>query len=166
VKILEGAGRGKVLTLADWRKAEAQDTNHPNGENPHNVYVRRWKTAGELTPARLNDLLNRAKVLHNVGYDWGFSWTDNYAYCSELNWKAYDAAGLKGLPLHSIGYYLEKLGPKGVDAEAQLNRKDIKDVYRKGPDGRGMDVNRAETAVSPEDIYRDELLVSVDDGSP
>jgi len=166
LKVLEGAGRGKVLTLADWQKSEAKDAGHPNGENPHNVYVRRWGTSGELTAPRLSDLLKRAKALHDVGYDWGFSWTDNYAYCSELNWKAYHAAGLKDLPLHSIGYYLEKLGPQGPDAEAQLNRKETKDVYRRGPDGKGKDVDRAETAVSPEDIYTSEMLVSVDDSSP
>jgi len=166
LKVLEGAGRGEVLTLADWQTREAKDAGHPNGEKPHNVYVRRWRTPAELTAARLNDLLNRAKALHDIGYDWGFSWTDGYAYCSELNWKAYHATGLKDLPLHSIGYYLEKLGSKGPEAEARLNRKEIKDVYRKGPDGKGKDVDRAETAVSPEDIYTSEMLVSVDDGTP
>ena len=50
-KVYEGAGRGKVLSLAQWQESEA------NGEVLHNVYVRRWSRGEELTPKKLRIIL-------------------------------------------------------------------------------------------------------------
>jgi Permuted papain-like amidase enzyme, YaeF/YiiX, C92 family len=88
-KVYEGAGRGEVLSLAQWQVSEA------NGGMLHNVYVRRWSRGDELTPQKLRIILDRAAALHYKPYDFGFSWTDRFSYCSKLVWKAYDAAGLE-----------------------------------------------------------------------
>jgi hypothetical protein len=164
-KVLEGAGRGRILTLAAWKIEEAKDDLHRNGESPHNVYVRRWKASNELKQERLAKLLDTARKLHNTGYDWGFSWTDDYAYCSELIWKAYAAAGLAPCSLPRLRTYIDRLREvstaRAEEALSKLNKDEVKKKYR-----HGKEVNLDEEAVSPEDIYVSEKLVSVTDNTP
>ena len=95
-------------------------------------------------------------------YDWGFSWSDDYMYCSELVWKAYDAAELSGLPIQTIGYYLGQLpAEKANGILSRLNQYEVCQVYR-----HGKKVDPTEQAVSPEDIYQSVKLVSITDDSP
>jgi len=160
-RVYEGAGRGTLLDLSRWQIAEAVDKKHPNGETLHNVYVRRWAAPDELTPERKAKLLARAKTLHNTPYDNAFSWSDECAYCSELIWKAYDAAQLS-LPIQTVGYYLGKLPPKMLlDIIGKLNDPGVCKECR-----NGKKFDSSEQAVSPEDVYQSDKLVSVVDDSP
>ena len=151
-KVYEGAGRGKVLSLTQWQVSEA------NGGMLHNVYVRRWSRGRELTPKKLRIILDTAAALHYKPYDFGFSWTDRFSYCSKLVWKAYDAAGLTLAPLRTIKNYLDQLRPK----EAQQARDKLNNG-RAFRDGRPIDPE--EKAISPEDIYKSDKLISVTDES-
>ena len=151
-KVYEGAGRGKVLSLAQWQVSEA------NGGMLHNVYVRRWSRGKELTPKKLRIILDTAAALHYKPYDFGFSWTDRFSYCSKLVWKAYDAAGLTLAPLRTIKNYLDQLRPK----EAQQARDKLNNG-RAFRDGRPIDPE--EKAITPEDIYKSDKLISVTDES-
>jgi hypothetical protein len=151
-KVYEGAGRGKVLSLAQWQESEA------NGEVLHNVYVRRWSRGEELTPKKLRIILARAAALHYKPYDFGFSWTDRFSYCSKLVWKAYDAAGLTLAPLRTLKNYLDQLRPK--DAQQALDKLNNGRAFREG-----RPIDPEEKAISPEDIYKSDKLISVTDES-
>ena len=155
-KVFEGAGDPPVATLKEWQIREAK------GGTLHNIYVRRWANADELTPSRNAKLLERAKTLHHTRYDNAFSWSDECAYCSELVWKAYDAAGLTGLPVQTVGYYLRKLPPNEATViTGRLNQHYACETCR---DGKKVDLN--DKAVSPEDIYQSDKLVSIVDDTP
>ena len=151
-KVYEGAGRGEVLSLAQWQVSEA------NGGMLHNVYVRRWSRGDELTPQKLRIILDRAAALHYKPYDFGFSWTDRFSYCSKLVWKAYDAAGLTLTPLRTLKNYLDQLRP--TEAQQALDQLNKGSAF---PDGRPVDPE--ERAISPEDIYKSDKLISVTDES-
>ena len=124
----------------------------------HNVYVRRWSRGDELTPQKLRIILDRAAALHYKPYDFGFSWTDRFSYCSKLVWKAYDAAGLTLTPLRTLKNYLDQLRPK--EAQQALDKLNKGGAFR---DGRPVDPE--EKAISPEDIYKSDKLISVTDES-
>jgi permuted papain-like amidase YaeF/Yiix C92 family enzyme len=151
-KVYEGAGRGKVLSLALWQVSES------NGGMLHNVYVRRWSRGDELTPQKLRIILDTAAALHYKPYDFGFSWTDRFSYCSKLVWKAYAAAGLKLTPLRTLKNYLDQLRP--TEAQQALDELNNGRAFR---DGRPIDPQ--EKAISPEDIYKSDKLISVTDES-
>lgn len=152
-KVYEGAGRREILSLAQWHVSEA------NGGMLHKVYVRRWSRGDELTPEKLRIILGRAAALHHKDYDGGFSWTDRFSYCSKLVWKAYYAAGLTLAPLRTIRSYLDQLKPKEA-RQAQEKLKKGRASLGEGP------IDLEEKAISPEDIYKSDKLISVTDESP
>jgi hypothetical protein len=167
LKVYEGAGRGKFLTVADWQIAESDGTvgkivngevkRVPKKEPLHNVYVMRWDKHLELQ-AGLSQLLERAKELHNTGYDQGFSWSsDNYAYCSELVWKAYKAGGLSLGDLPTMGKYVTA-APTPVAIEIRKKLDDAAKEYR-----QGKGYFAAEEAISPQDIYKSPRLIPITD---
>lgn len=161
LKVYEGAGRGGFLTLAEWRKAES--TRKVNGvkksEPLHNVYAMRWKTQPALA-AGLGGLLEKAKALHNTGYDNGFSWSDKYAYCSELVWKAFDAGHLSFGKPPTMEKYVKAASPE--DAKKITDKLD----EAKGSKYRKDGYLPGESAISPEDIYKSPLLTPITDQSP
>ena len=162
-KVYEGAGRGRVLTLAEWQKEESTrpgNNGRPGKAEPlHNVYVRRWKTPGQMN-GKLPTILARAKALHQTRYDFGFSWSDARAYCSELVWKAYFAAGLSFGELPKMSHYMNAVSNE-VARTIKGKLEEAKDTYR---GGKGYDPN--ESAVSPEDVFNSPSLVSVTDETP
>jgi hypothetical protein len=124
----------------------------------HNVYVRRWSRGEELTPKKLRIILATAAALHYKPYDFGFSWTDRFSYCSKLVWKAYDAAGLTLTPLRTLKNYLDQLRPK--EAQQALDKLNDGRAFREG-----RPIDPEEKAISPEDIYKSDKLISVTDES-
>ena len=161
-QVYEGAGHRWILTLKDWQVEEA-------AKRPplHNVYVRRWD--GKLTPEQLRTILLKAATLHGKDYDFGFSWTDKFSYCSKLVWQAYAAAGLKLVPLKTVQDYLDKLKEADERHGGQhLYERAINTLDK--PDARacrgGKPVNPGAQAISPDDIYDSDRLVSVTDEAP
>ena len=73
-------------------------------------------------------------------------------------WKAYDAAGLTLTPLRTLKNYLDQLRPK--EAQQALDELNKGSAFR---DGRSVDPE--EKAISPEDIYKSDKLISVTDES-
>ena len=161
LKVYEGAGRGKLLTLADWQIAESDGTvgGKVKKEPLHNVYAMRWKLETELK-AGLRDLLKRAAKLHKTDYDKGFSWTDDFAYCSELVWKAYDAGHLSFGTPPAMEKYVKAASPD--DAKKIRDKLD----EAKGSKYRKDGYLPNESAISPEDIYKSPLLTPITDQSP
>ena len=114
---------------------------------------------------KLDTIKERAKELHDTHYDNGFSWSDTYAYCSELVWKAYYAAGLSLGELPKMSRYVEGYAGHPVSehlaAEIKGKLEKEKDDYR---GGRGYFPE--ESAVSPEDVFNSAFLVSITDETP
>jgi hypothetical protein len=168
LKVYEGAGRGKLLTLADWQVAESDGTvgKIVNGkvvrvakkEPLHNVYAMRW-TGQPALATKLASVLSKAGKLHDTPYDNGFSWSsDNYMYCSELVWKAYKAGDLLLLgELPTMEKYVRAASPE----DAKMIRDKL--VEAKGSKYRKDGYLPGESAISPEDIYKSSNLTPVTD---
>ena len=157
LKVYEGAGRGRYLSLAEWQTAESKGTvNGKAMTDLHNIYVRRWNGQPDLQTA-IGKILEKAKILHNTTYDQGFSWTDDHAYCSELVWKSYQAGGLSLGTLPIMAHYVDSV-PDNLAQQIKAKLEAEKDTYR---NGKGYDPQ--ESAISPEDIYKSSSLVSVTD---
>jgi len=158
-KVYEGRGRdGKdPVSLEQWQKDEG------DGRAIHNVYVRRLADRSVLTNDALKRMRDRADALHHTHYDFGFSWSDDYVYCSELISKVYEKAGAAANALkkpHSIKDYYE-----AVPALAQTIKDQLDYPKAKACRG-GKPFNPEEPAISPEEIYNSSGLVSVNDDSP
>jgi hypothetical protein len=168
LKVLEGAGRGTPpLTLENCQTEEAIDVAHEHGDNPHHIYVRRWRSAEDLAEAKLASLIEKAKKLHSKPYDHAFSWTDDKMYCSELIWKAYAAASLS-LPHSTVDSYMKSV-QKVLDDPNLDDGKRTKlsaALKRLALNRGGPAVDPDEYAVSPEDIFNSKDLVSITDDSP
>lgn len=109
---------------------------------------------GHVVARRLRDekLLNAGKLATAGGdylgknYDLAFSWSDDRIYCSELVWKLYKAAlGIELSPLKTL---------REFDLSAPAVQAKLKERY-----GKQFPLN--EKVVSPEDLYRSELLVTI-----
>jgi hypothetical protein len=158
-KVYEGRGRDGTgpVTLEQWQKDEG------GGTAIHNVYVRRLMDRSVLTEDALKRMRERADALHHTHYDWGFSWSDEYVYCSELISKAYENAGAAANALnkpHPIKDYYETGHAKAKTIKDHLNSTKAK-MCRVG-----KPCNPEEPAISPEEIYNSSGLVSVNDDSP
>lgn len=158
-KVYEGRGRdGKdPVSLEQWQKDEG------GGRAIHNVYVRRLADRSVLTKDALKIMRDGANALHHTRYDFGFSWSDDYVYCSELIYKAYEKAGAAANTLkkpHPIKDYYE-----AVPALAQTIKDQLDSAKAKTCRG-GEPFNPEEPAISPEEIYNSPGLVSVNDDSP
>jgi hypothetical protein len=164
LRVYEGEGRGmdNWLTLADWQKEESKGkVSGVEKTDLHNVYVLRWNGQPALETG-LDNLLKKARKLHNTKYDNGFSWSDDFAYCSELVWKAYAAGNLSLGTLPKMGKYVDAAPPAvAQQIKDKLNDAHIKHDYRNG-DGYKAE----EYAISPEDIFRSSALIPVTDDSP
>jgi hypothetical protein len=169
LKVYEGAGRGKFLTLADWQIAESDGTvgKIVNGkvvrvakkEPLHNVYAMRWNGEPKLATG-FTALSTKANELHNTPYDHGFYWTDTRAYCSELVWRAFEVGGLRLLDvLPTMKDYVEGAAPEVAEKILEkLNDPDCKHDFR-NEEG----YKEKESAISPEDIYKSPRLSPITD---
>jgi hypothetical protein len=99
-----------------------------------------------ITPVTISAIMKMVKNYKGKPYDPVFSWTDNKMYCSELVWKIY----YKSLGIR-LGE-LERLGD--FDLRPPLVRQKLKERY-----GKHIPLN--EQVISPEQIYRSELLEAV-----
>ncbi len=114
----------------------------------HGKYVvKRLKEADRILKP---DVLNKMKEIGNsmIGknYDFGFGWSDERIYCSELIWKIYQkATGLK------IGK-IEKL--KDFDLSSAAVKQKMKERY-----GNHIPLN--ESVISPKAVFESELLTTV-----
>ncbi len=99
--------------------------------------------------------LEKQSQLHIVGsqyvgmdYDWLFDWSDNKLYCSELVYKLYKTV---------LGIELCDPRPlKDYSLNAELVRQKLAERY-------GKTLPLDELMVSPEDIYRSNKLMQVED---
>jgi hypothetical protein len=166
LKVYEGAGRGKLLTLADWQIAESDGTvgkivhgkvvRVAKKEPLHNVYAMRWKGQPALATG-LSKVLSTAHALHDKRYDNGFYWSDAAAYCSELVWRAYQEGGFVLGDLPTMGKYVTAAPtPVAVEIKKKLNA--AAEDYR---EGKGYLAE--ESAISPEDIYKSPHLNPITD---
>jgi len=165
-KVYEAAGRGTdnhgrpiVYTLEEWQREEAK-VGEVVKQPLHHVYVRRWNGMPPLDADKLRTIHNEAFRMHQTGYDKGFCWTNHRTYCSELIWKAYGAAGLVFGQLPTMGHYVAALTQSSHEAAERVKAmiEAAKHEYR---DGKGYDEN--ESAISPEDLFNSDALISVTD---
>lgn len=156
LKVYEGAGRGQRLTLAEWRTVESKGkVDGVEKSDLHNVYAMRWNGEPKLA-AGLDEVLKKAKELHDTKYDHGFSWTDTRAYCSELIWKAYVAGGLSFGTLPTMEKYVKGAPQYADKIKAKLDKAKV--------DGfRDTGYVPTELAISPEDIYKSPHLTPITD---
>jgi hypothetical protein len=90
--------------------------------------------------------MKTVKTYKDRPYDPIFSWSDNKMYCSELIWKVY---------YKSIGIRLGELQRLGeFDLKPSIVRQKLIERY-------GKHIPYNEQVISPEQIYRSELLETV-----
>ena len=53
------------------------------------------RTKEALTDNQKSKMLHKIRSMMGKRYDHGYVWDDSKIYCSELVWKAYDAAGIQ-----------------------------------------------------------------------
>jgi hypothetical protein len=139
-----------VVFLKDgkWIVAEAVE---PVVFTPVDEFISRGKN-GRVEVRRLNRALTSAEekamwaFLAAQGgkhYDIGFHWSDHEMYCSELVWKAYNAAGV-GLT--------EPRPMRSFDLSSPLVKSVMQERY-------GDDVPLDEPMVSPGDLFLSEHLI-------
>ena len=162
--VLEGAGRGEVLSLPRWQEKESGD----HALEP--IFVRRLQNAITLLAGdNLKKLRTEATRLHDTRYDFAFAWSNTYqedgtkkefVYCSELLYKAYDGAfGVKlGAP-HPMRDYIAALPAAKVEAIVLKLNTNEKARHCRG----GKDFDPEDLIISPQDVYASSLLVDVTD---
>lgn len=117
-----------------------------SGSGGHFV-VRRLKDAGTLLSGKaVLKLRTAATRFHGKSYDSTFEWSDDRIYCSELVWKAYK----RGLGIR-------------IGKPQKLKVFNLSDpiVARKLEERFGARIPLNEPVISPEAIYRSELLATV-----
>ena len=70
-----------------------QKTPWKEWKKQHICKVMRTKEA--LTDNQKSKMMNKIRSMMGKPYDKGYVWDDSKIYCSELVWKAYDAAGIQ-----------------------------------------------------------------------
>jgi len=81
-QVLEAVGPVKFTALAEWIDQGSEE-----------YVVMRLADADRLLDEKaIQRLLDTAKPLMGIGYDWKFRWDDELMYCSELVWKLYERA--------------------------------------------------------------------------
>ncbi|MBK8227197.1 MAG: hypothetical protein IPK70_08470 [Flavobacteriales bacterium] len=81
-EVLEAVGPVKFTPLAEWVEQG----------NEEYVLLRLADADRLLDEESIQRLLDAAKPLMGIGYDWKFQWGDELMYCSELVWKLYERA--------------------------------------------------------------------------
>ncbi|MBN1396789.1 MAG: YiiX family permuted papain-like enzyme [Bacteroidetes bacterium] len=135
--VYEAVGPVKYTPLEDWIK---------KGINGH-FFVKRLKNSNEiLTSQNIKKLKAAGESFKGRPYDFVFGWSDDKLYCSELVWKMYNRAlNIQiGRPQH-LGDF---------DLSHPLVKQKLSERY---PDG----IPLKETVISPEQIFRSDLLVTV-----
>jgi hypothetical protein len=114
-----------------------------NGE----YVVKRLKKSHEiLTPARLSRMEQEANRHKGKPYDYGFSWSDQKLYCSELVWKIYE---------RSTGLHLGEPRPlKQYDLAFPAVRIKLRERY-------GDKIPMEEPMISPAALFDCDLLDTV-----
>ena len=143
-----------VFHRGQWMVAEAVQ---PVRFTPVKDFIRRGD--GDYVVSRLKNqadrisdddakkLLEEAKKYEGKDYDIKFMWGDNELYCSELVWLLYERVlGIELCDLRPLNDY--QLGHPVV-------RQQLEARY-------GVNLPLDEKMVSPEDIYRSSLLVTVE----
>ena len=82
--VLEGVNPVRYISLDRWIKRGV------GGQ----YTVMRWKDQDDLTPQVKKKMRVEGEKFLGKPYDSWFVWNDNKIYCSELNWKVYERAGL------------------------------------------------------------------------
>lgn len=109
--------------------------------------VKRLKNAEKvLTSLALEKLATTAGRFEGRPYDTQFSWSDDRLYCSELVWKIYDRA--LGVEIGA----LQKLSD--FHLEDAMVKAGLEERY-------GEHLPLDETVISPEQMYRSELLETI-----
>jgi uncharacterized protein YycO len=123
--------------LADWI-ARGKDGKY---------VIKRLKNADQVvTPAVVQKMKQISKQFEGKDYDIYFEWSDDKIYCSELIWKIYQRA--TGIEIGKV----EKL--KDFDLTSKEVKYELKVRY-------GNKVPMEETVISPDAIFKSELLVTV-----
>jgi uncharacterized protein YycO len=111
--------------------------------------VRRLKNASTvLTPAIIAKMKKVGDSFLDKNYDICFGWSDSKIYCSELVWKIYK----NGADIE-VGK-LQKL--KDFDLSNKLVKETLKERY-------GDHIPLEETVISPQNIFKSELLETVEE---
>jgi uncharacterized protein YycO len=133
-EVYEAVQPVKITPLGDWIS---------QGDGEHYV-IKRLKNADfVLTAANLAKMKEYGKQFKGKNYDLYFGWSDERIYCSELVWKIYkEGTGVE------VGK-LRKL--KDFDLTS-------KEVKAKMAERYGDNVPYEESVVSPEDIFKSDLL--------
>lgn len=100
----------------------------------------------ELSKEEINKLKTLFKTYEHKDYDEAFNWSDNQIYCSELVYK-----------LYNNGLQIELCKPRKLsdfDLSNPLVKEKLNEKY-----GNKIPLN--EPMVSPEDIYKSNLLIDV-----
>ena len=135
--VFEASSKVKKTPIKEWIKS-GKDKNY---------VVKRLKNASEiLTSATLKKMKLISHKFYGKNYDSTFEWSDEKIYCSELIWKIYyQATGIQ------IGK-LKKL--KDFD----LTSLKVKQIMAKR---YGVKIPLNNTVISPDDIFKSELLFTV-----
>ena len=135
--VFEASSKVKKTPIKEWIK---------NGKD-HIYVVKRLKNASEiLTSATLEKMKLISNKFNGKNYDSTFEWSDEKIYCSELIWKIYyQATGIE------IGK-LKKL--KDFDLTSLKVKQIMANRY-------GVKIPFNNTVISPDDIFKSELLFTV-----
>lgn len=99
-----------------------------------------------LRPEVMSRLQHYADQYKGKPYDLTFEWSDEKIYCSELVWKMYrQATGIELAPLRTLDSF---------DLRSPIVQKKMQERY-------GSHVPLKEPVISPADIFKSTLLVSV-----
>lgn len=135
--VFEAASTVRFTPIEEWIAS---------GSGGHFV-VRRLKDAGTLLSEKaVSKLRTAATRFQGKSYDSTFEWSDDRIYCSELVWKAYQ----RGLSIQ-IGK-LQKM--KYFNLSDPIVARKLKERY-------GTKIPLNEPVISPEAIYKSELLATV-----
>ena len=133
-EVYEAVQPVKITPLGDWIS---------QGDGEHYVIKRLKNADSVLTAANLVKMKEYGKQFKGKNYDLYFGWSDERIYCSELVWKIYkEGTGVE------VGK-LRKL--KDFDLTS-------KEVKAKMAERYGNNVPYEESVVSPEDIFKSDLL--------
>jgi uncharacterized protein YycO len=144
--ILTHNGRQMVFEAADVVKFTPMNVWVKRGKDDLFVVKRLKNADAVLTPFALEKLQTLAARFERKPYDAQFGWGDEMVYCSELVWKMYERAlGIEVGPLQKLGDF---------HIEDTMVRARLVERY-----GEAIPLN--ETVISPEQIYRSQLLETV-----
>jgi len=135
--VFEAVEPVKSTPLDDWIARGV------NGE----FVVKRLRNADEVfTPAVLARMKEVGELFRGKHYDRYFEWSDDRVYCSELVWKIYK---------RSLGIELGKLQTiRDFDLSDPVVQKTVHERWGGAPPPN-------EIVISPEAIFRSDLLVTV-----